>query len=352
MNNSARVESIEALTHLRTFLCIFAKNISGSIDDANCDIIRTLEWLKNDRYPYWKKEIRKRNDQLVKAKLDLKQKQAFDKTLDRRRSYIDEKKALAAAQRRFDEAQDKLSKIRKWIPRLEQESYSCLAALQRLSNVILINIPNRTTQLDQMICALESYVGLSTPLAHASNAPAGLNAEDEISAYANIAHDMESSPDEMEQLCKSLRQRHPLEDQTSEPTNEKLSLNQFKHLTVSKEMSRILKKNTEDISSFSKNDALAFDTSIENSDSIYLENLTAAGNKQINWYIGPVKPDAASGCSVWVCKIPDILKSHPTLNTILSLPKGWLVILENNLVKAVFDANNKLAGYTLPGEST
>jgi len=352
MNNSARIESIDALKHLRTFLCIFAKRISVSIDDAGFEIMRTLGWLKNDRSPYWKKEVRKRNDQLVKVKLDLKQKQFFDKSLNNTRSYIDEKKALVAAQRRFDEAQDKLSKARNWISRLEKEGYSCQAALQSLSNIILIDIPNRTTQIDQMICALESYVGLSTPLAAASNSSAGLNAEGEKSAYANIAYDMDSSPDEMEQLCKNLRQRHPPENLKSEPKIEEPSLTQFKHLTVSKEISQILKKNTKATLSFSKNDTLAFDLSIEKSDSIYLENLTAPRKKHIKWHIGPVNPEAAAKRSVRVYKISDVLKSHPSLKKILSLPKGWLVILENNFVKAVFDADNKLVGYSLPGEST
>ena len=75
MSGSARIESIEALKDLRIFLCNFAKKIYVAIDEAESDVLRTLNWLKDDRHPYWKKELRIRDEQLVKAKLELKQKQ-------------------------------------------------------------------------------------------------------------------------------------------------------------------------------------------------------------------------------------------------------------------------------------
>jgi hypothetical protein len=169
MSESARIDSVDSLKELRTFLCGYAKKISVAIDEAEVDIAQTLNWVKNDRYPFWQNEVRVRGDQLTKAKLELKNKQLFEKSaLGGHNSFIDEKRAVARAEQRFEEAQNKFNKVKSWIPRLETQSYDCRGALQGLANLITIDLPNRRTEIDQMIYALESYVGLVTPMAGGS----------------------------------------------------------------------------------------------------------------------------------------------------------------------------------------
>ncbi len=347
MSRSARIESIEALKELRTFLCNFGRKISVALDEADFDIRRTVDWLKNNRRPYWKKEVRTRQEQLVRAKLELKRKQLFEKSPGH--YFPDEKKAVAVAQRRFDEAEDKFNKVRSWLPKLEKESYTCRVSLQALSNLIQIDLPNRRAQIDEMICALESYVSLSAPLPAGSDVSVKLNAGDEVPAFAKTADDMERASTDVERLCRELRRRHPVKDLALEVGTEKPSPNQFKNLTVSDEILEIVKENKKDTSSFCRDDSIVFDRSIEKCDFIYLENLTVAEDTEIKWYVGPVKAEATASYSV--CKISDFLKSCPAIEDILSLPEGWLVVLKNNSVEAVFNADDKLVGRTLPGGS-
>jgi len=347
MSRSARIESIEALKELRTFLCNFCRKISVALDEADFDIRRTVDWLKNNRRPYWKKEVRIRQEQLVRAKLELKRKQLFEKSPGH--YFPDEKKAVVAAQRRFDEAEDKFNKVRTWLPKLEKESYTCRGSLQGLSNMIQIDLPNRRAQIDEMICALESYVSLSAPLPHGSDVPVKVNTGDETPAFAKTVDDMERVSTVMEQLCRELRHRRPVKDLTLEVETEKPSLIQFKHLKVSDEILEIVKENKKDTSSFCEDDSLVFDRSIEKCDFIYLENLTVGEDTEIKWYAGPVKAEATASYSLY--KISNFLKNFPALEDILSLPEGWLVVLENNSVKAVFNADDKLVGCIPPGES-
>jgi hypothetical protein len=326
MSRRARIESIDALKELRTFFCNFGKKISVALDEADFDVRRTVDWLKNDRRAYWKKEVRIRQEQLVRAQLELKRKRLFEKSPGH--YFPDEKKAVAAAQRRFDEAEDKLNKVHSWIPKLEKESYACRGALQGLSNLIQIELPNRRTQIDEMICALESYVSVSAPSAAGADASVRADAGDEIAVFTRTADDVERAPTDMEQLCRELRQRHPAKDLTLEAANEKPLVNQFKHLTVSDEILEVVKENKKDTSSFSEDDRVAFDRSIEKYDFIYLEHLRGAGNTEIKWYAGPVKAEATAKYSA--CKISDFLKSCPAMEEILSLPEGWLVVVKNN----------------------
>jgi prefoldin subunit 5 len=347
MSRSARIESIEALKELRTFLCNFGRKISVALEDADFDIRRTLDWLKNDRHVYWKKEMRIRSEQLVRAKLELKRKQYFEQSPGH--YFADEKKAVAAAQRRFDEAEDKLKKVRSWIPRLEKESKTCHGSLQGLSNLVQIELPNRRTQIDGMICALESYVHLAAPIPAGADVSVKADADDGIAALAKAVDDIQSASTDMEQLCRELRQRHPVKDLPLEIGAEKPLLNQFEHLTVSDEVLEIVKENKKDTSFFCEDDKLAFDRSMENCDFIYLEHLTAAGDTEIKWYAGRVEADATAGCSA--CRLSNFLKSYPALEGILSLPEGWLVVLKKNSVQAVFNSDDKLVGPTPSGQA-
>ncbi|MHC4754556.1 MAG: hypothetical protein ACYTBP_05380, partial [Planctomycetota bacterium] len=185
MSRRARIDSIDALKELRTLLCNFGRKISIALDEADYDIRRIGDWLKNDRRTYWKKEVRIRQEQLVRAKSELKRKQLYEKSPGH--YIVDEKKAVAAAQRRFDEAEDKLKKVHNWIPKLEKESYACRGALRGLSNLIEIELPNRRTQIDEMICALESYMSVSAPSAAGPDASVRADNGDEIAAFARTA---------------------------------------------------------------------------------------------------------------------------------------------------------------------
>jgi hypothetical protein len=283
----------------------------------------------------------------VRAKLELKRKQLFEKSPGH--YFPDEKKAAAAAQRRFDEAEDKLKKVHNWIPKLEKESYTCRGSLQGLSHLIQIDLPNRRTQIDEMICALESYVSVPAPSAVGADTSVRADTSDEMPAFARTADDVKGASTDMEQLCRELRQRHPVKGLTLEAASEKPLLNQFKHLTVSDKILEVVKENKKDTSSFSEDDRLAFDRPIEKCDFIYLEHLRGAEDTEIKWYAGPVEAEATAKYSV--CKISDFLKSCPAMEGILSLPEGWLVVIRNNSVEAVFNADDKRVGPTPPGES-
>jgi hypothetical protein len=193
MAGYARIDSIDALKNLRTSLTNFAKKISTALDEADFDIQQTLHWLQHDRYSYWKNELRVRADHLTKAKRELKRKEAFDKSVSGGHlSFIDEKKALAAAQRRFEEAEDKLNKIRRWIPLLEKEGNDCRASLQGLSALISVDLPNERAHIDQMIYALESYVNLEAPLPPSPQAVAAPDA----ATYTRPPENVQAAPDE------------------------------------------------------------------------------------------------------------------------------------------------------------
>jgi hypothetical protein len=98
------------------------------------------------------------------------------------------------------------------------------------------------------------------------------------------------------------------------------------------------KKNTP---SFSENDKLVFDSSIENSNSVYIERTVAVADREIKLYIGSINLNSTAA-NYLTCTIADFLAEYPALKDIISLPEKWLAVLENNTVKAIFNADDKL----------
>jgi len=162
MGQEARVSSIPALKEFRASLGTFAQIASASLEEASTGIQRTRQWLREDQYRFWKAQVQVRTERFVRAKLALKQRQVFDRTLaGTPSSCVDEKKALKVAEARLREAEYKLSQVKAWSQQIEREWSDYRAGTQRLVNVIEVEIPNARARLDKMIDSLEAYLALA-----------------------------------------------------------------------------------------------------------------------------------------------------------------------------------------------
>lgn len=333
MNEFARIESIDALKNLRTFLCSFAHKITVAVDEADFDIQDASNWLKHDRYPFWEKELRRREEQLIKAKLELKRKQVMERAIGGHDSCIDEIKAFRAAQKRFDEAQDKFKKIKSWTLKLEKEGFDCRAALQSLGGFMRTDLANYVAQIDQMLISLESYVNVSSPMT------AEQYAGDDMQSVGHVEYPVEK----MQRLCGDLRNLNPLRVALNIPPQSPVPASLTK-LVVSDRMRQVLKKNKKEAFVVSESAKLAFDGPFEPSDFIYFERLIAANNHAIEGFVGHIEAKETSHISV--CDIADFLKECPVFEDILSLPEGWMIFIKNNSVESIFNADNKLVTHS------
>lgn len=158
MSGSAKISSVDALKTLRVSLSKFAEVAAAALEEAEGEIDRTTQWLKQEQQPYYKTQTRKYSEQLVKAKLELKTKQEYmESPVGGQYSHVDERKAIAVAQRRLEEAQKKFEAGKRWIPQIERESYNFKGMIQGLAGAIELDIPNARTRIDGMIEALQAY---------------------------------------------------------------------------------------------------------------------------------------------------------------------------------------------------
>lgn len=160
---SANVQSIEALKEFRIALCKFAEAARGSLGEAEADLQRHAFWVNDDRKPYWKAEIRKREENLRKAKLVLLEKKLQKTATGGRPSCVDEEKAVALAERRFQEAQIKSANTQRWSRKLDEQIFQYKGMIQSFNHALDVDVVNGLAWLDRMIESLQAYVALAPP---------------------------------------------------------------------------------------------------------------------------------------------------------------------------------------------
>lgn len=163
MNGGAKLQSVEALKAFRVALCKFVEAARGSLGEAEADLQRHAAWLSEDRQRFWKMEIRKREEKFREAKMALLEKKLQTSATGGHLSCVDEEKAAAMAQRRFEEAQAKAASTTRWVRLLEERVFEYKGLLQALNHALDTDTINGLARLDRMIESLEAYIALAPP---------------------------------------------------------------------------------------------------------------------------------------------------------------------------------------------
>ena len=108
MSGFARVENVDALKEFRTRLIKFAEQAQTALADAEGEVQRVLVWLETEAHTHWSAQIRKRHEAVEKAKDAVRQKKLFKSPTGSTQSAVEEEKALRMAQKRLEEAEEKL----------------------------------------------------------------------------------------------------------------------------------------------------------------------------------------------------------------------------------------------------
>ncbi len=161
MGQSARVTSIETVERFRNALCEFGKDVQDSLGAAEMQIHRTFDWLA-ERLKYWQHQIRVREEELVRAKIELTSRK-FANRDGKGAGITDQEKAFRKAQARLKEAEDKVACCRRWHPLLEHAVKEYQGPARQLSSAMDIDLVHSLALLDQKLAALDAYLRLAPP---------------------------------------------------------------------------------------------------------------------------------------------------------------------------------------------
>ncbi len=158
--NGARVDSVDALKHFRVALWKFAEAANVALGDAEGEVQRTLMWLQTELPTFWEGQIRKRHDLVNRCKEAVRQKKLFKDSTGRTQSAVDEEKQLLKAQRRLEEAEQRLGNTKRHAMKLQRELHMYKGGVMRLSTNVTGDLPTAVALLDRMVESLEAYLSL------------------------------------------------------------------------------------------------------------------------------------------------------------------------------------------------
>jgi hypothetical protein len=335
MAQQARINSIVALRQLRASLGTFAKAASLALEEAAADVQRTLQWLREDRYRYWKIQVQRANDKYVQAKLTLKRKQIMDRALaGAPGSCIDEKKALQKAEARLREAEHKFKRVKVWTLQIEKELSDYRGGVQGLANALDTDIPNARARLDKMFDSLEAYVTLAPPEAPRITETA------EASVFRLLTGNEVVGRVDPAEVARALRDRTPgAETRQNAPTDAEAEL-----WPAGIEFSDALRAAAQDASARRMGPRPSDKAVLARPDGepnlVYLER-AEGGSGDSGWYLGT--DQEAESSDFVALPVSGLLNVCPTLADILNLPPGYLVVtVVEPPWEAVFDAQDKL----------
>lgn len=157
MARSANVTSIDALRDFQAALVKFCDTAADALCAVQMEARRTYDWITHEQHAMWQRQMQVRRDELVQAKADLTRRR-----MQRTEGYVpddtEQKKAVARAQRRIEEAEEKIENIRLWRVRLQQALNEYEGQARQLSNLLEGDPPPSVALVNRMIEALEAYL--------------------------------------------------------------------------------------------------------------------------------------------------------------------------------------------------
>ncbi len=195
MEGRAYVVSVEALKDLRIALAKYARAAGAALEEAQSEVKHTQEWLRNEGVTENKRQVQFWSEKLAQAQSALKRRELMELSpVGGHYSYVDEKKAIAKAQRELEEAQRRLKNVQRGRILLEKEAFNFTGQLNRLNRRVEMDIPEAMERLDRMMMAIESYSAVAPETAVEGQTMT--RPEDETKPLPKAEPSPEEKPDE------------------------------------------------------------------------------------------------------------------------------------------------------------
>jgi hypothetical protein len=158
MGEQIKVADVQTIERFRASLLVASETFGLALEEAEGEIERTLAWVESEQPDFWRKRIRKAQDEVVMCKSALFRKQEIKATADARPSVVDEKKALDRAMKRLEYAEHKLRNTKRWTTELPRQSVIFKGALSGMHTVLDRDVPRVNAMLKRMTEHLEAYL--------------------------------------------------------------------------------------------------------------------------------------------------------------------------------------------------
>ena len=133
MGDRAKVTSIESIEDFGAALRCFQQEASETLDNLQRGVHRIVQWVQQEQKQYWKEQYRRSDQKLQEAKVNLQRCLTFKRIGDHRPACVEEKQAVARAERRKRLCQEKLEAVRKWSQAIDRAVFEYMAGVGQLN---------------------------------------------------------------------------------------------------------------------------------------------------------------------------------------------------------------------------
>jgi hypothetical protein len=164
MSGFARVTSIDALQTTAAAVQRFRAECSAALDELELATRRALGWIQHDRREHWACELRRSEEAVTQARVQLRQAQTMRRIDERPPACMDEERALKRAQRRQDIAQRKIEAVRHWTRAIDHAVDEYRRARVQFQMWLDGDLVKAVAVLNQMSDSLQNYASLEPPV--------------------------------------------------------------------------------------------------------------------------------------------------------------------------------------------
>jgi hypothetical protein len=155
--SKAQIDSPDVIKGFRNHLVKFDEHCRQAVSGIRSDCDRTVQWVQSEQMHHWKQELRKSEELVLQAKSAYEMAR-FGSEAYRKTSFIDEQKQLRKAQARKEEAERKLTILKKWASLLAQTIEKQMGPIENLSVALELEVPKSIAKLDALVEALDAYL--------------------------------------------------------------------------------------------------------------------------------------------------------------------------------------------------
>jgi chromosome segregation ATPase len=160
MNPSAHITSYEALPRLHDALAKFAAKGQEALSVADASIRHALDSVR-ERLTHWQRQVARCNEDVNLARSELTLRRSLND--GKRAGCVEQEIALARAQQRLREAEEKVVVCRRWLVQLPEAIQEFERLARQLAGTLDADMKVSLSILQKKMAALEAYADLISP---------------------------------------------------------------------------------------------------------------------------------------------------------------------------------------------
>lgn len=162
MAGSANITDPAVLRDFRARMARFQQQTAAALAGAPTALSRAQDLLRFEIGPRWKKELSRRQEQYAEVRRKYLEAEAEVRAKGQRgqvdrASAADEQREMHRAQRRCEEAEEKLRSVRAWLARLDGDGKDLLVRCRDQDQALQDLTLKAMTRLDRMLDSLAEY---------------------------------------------------------------------------------------------------------------------------------------------------------------------------------------------------